>query len=216
MHKDFLDRFVVGRSGRLLDMGCGLGFFLKRMSAYKAWDAYGCEISAAAVRYARHTLGLEKVACARLDEAPWPVASFDLITLWDVIDHLARPDALLKHCHNLLTRNGLCFIRTPNIAMHLPRARVKALVWGERPDMAYLQPHDHLHHYSSSAIRTLLVHNGFSRVQAVHLHAIDSPSSKRRTVSRLARSLWFHAARGLDLLSRGRLNIDNLYVVAQK
>lgn len=215
MHQDFFDRFVAGRSGRLLDMGCGLGFFLKRLSGYQGWEACGCEISAAAVRYARETLGLENVMCARLEEAPWPRASFNLITLWDVIDHVARPDALLKHCHDLLATDGRCFIRTPNISMHLPRARLKALLWGERRDTTYLQPRDHLHHYSSVAIQTLLERNGFSRVQVLHLHAIDSPSSKHRTISRAARSLWFHASRGVDRLSRGHINIDNLYVIAQ-
>ena len=216
MHQDFFDRFVAGRSGRLLDMGCGLGFFLKRMTGYPAWDAYGCEISAPAVRYARDTLELQKVECARLEEAPWPAAFFNVITLWDVIDHILHPDMLLRHCHDLLATDGLCFIRTPNISIHLPRARLKKLVWGERADMTYLQPHDHFHHYSSSALRALMARNGFSRVEFVHLHAIDPASSTRRISSQLARSLWFHTARGLAAVSRSRVNIDNLYAVARK
>ena len=58
MYQDFFERFLVGRSGRLLDMGCGLGFFLKAMAPYATWEAYGCEISPAAAQYARQTLGL--------------------------------------------------------------------------------------------------------------------------------------------------------------
>jgi 2-polyprenyl-3-methyl-5-hydroxy-6-metoxy-1,4-benzoquinol methylase len=216
MHQDFFDRFVADRSGRLLDMGCGLGFFLKRMAAYPAWDAYGCEISVAAVRYAQETLQLKNVVCARPEEAPWPAGFFDAITMWDVVDHIPHPDMLLRHCHDPLARDGVCFIRTPNISMHLPRARLKKLVWGERADTTYLQPRDHFHHYSSSALRALLARNGFSRVDFVHLHAIESASSKRRMSSQLARSLWFHTARGLAALSRGRVNIDNLYAVARK
>jgi 2-polyprenyl-3-methyl-5-hydroxy-6-metoxy-1,4-benzoquinol methylase len=216
MHQDFFDRFVAGRSGRLLDMGCGLGFFLERMARYPRWEAYGCEISAAAVRYARQTSQLERVVCARLEEAPWPAGFFDVITMWDVIDHILRPDPLLRHCHDLLATGGLCFIRTPNVSIHLPRARLKKFVWGERRDVTYLQARDHLHHYSSSTLRTLLERNGFSRVEFIHLHAIDATSSKRRIPAQLARSAWFHAARGLARVSRGRVNIDNLFVVAQK
>ena len=54
------------------------------------WEAYGCEISPAAVRYARETLGLTNVICARLDEVDLPPSSFDLVTMWDVIDHIPR------------------------------------------------------------------------------------------------------------------------------
>ena len=216
MHQDFFDRFVAGRSGRLLDMGCGLGFFLQRMAGYPEWDAYGCEISAAAVRHAHRTADRERVVCARLEEAPWPAGFFDVITMWDVIDHVLHPDPLLRHCHELLTAGGICFIRTPNVSIHLPRARLKKFVWGERRDATYLQARDHLHHYSSATLRTLLERNGFSRVEFVHLHAIDATSSKRRMSARLARSAWFHAARGLATVSRGRVNIDNLFVVARK
>ena len=106
MHRDFFERFIKGRSGRLLDMGSGLGFFLKAMAAYPDWDAYGCEISPAAVRHAREHLGLKNVICSPLQDADLPRASFDIITLWDVIDHIPRPDPLLSHAHALLKRTG--------------------------------------------------------------------------------------------------------------
>lgn len=216
MYLDFLNRFVAGRSGRLLDMGCGLGYFVKAVADYPAWEAHGCEISEAAVRYARETLGLTNVVRARLEEAAWPGESFDIITVWDVLDHLLDPDPFLKRCHELLTKDGVCFIRTPNVSLHLPRMRLKKLVLGMRPGTAYLQARDHYHHYSADSIRRLLERNGFSRVRFVHLRPVDSISSSRTASRQLVRKVWFDAVRGLAMATGGRLNLDNLFVLAQR
>jgi len=215
MHEGFVGRFLRGRSGRLLDMGCGLGFFVQVVAGQPGWEASGCEISQPAVRHARETLK-QHVVCSHLEDAPWPPASFDVITMWDVLDHILEPDPVLRRCHTLLKDDGLFFIRTPNISIHLPRARVKKLVWGERSGPGFLQPRDHFHHYSPSTLRRLLERNGFSRIRFLHLRPIDSDSEKPGLGGRLARSLWYHGARGLDAVSRGRLNVDNLYVAAQK
>lgn len=217
MYQDFLTRFVSGRAGRLLDMGCGLGFFVKAVSQHPGWEAYGCEISDTAVRYARETLGLSTVVRARLEDAPFPHESFDLVTMWDVLEHLRQPDSALERCREVLTKEGICFIRTPNIDLHLPRARVKKAVLGMRRGVSYLQARDHCHHYSPAGIRTLLERNGFSRVEFVHLRPVDSTLSSSRDISRrLVRSVWFHAVRGLSAVTAGRVNLDNLFVVARK
>ena len=179
------------------------------------WQACGCEISEAAVRHARDALK-QSVVCARLEEAPWPVASFDVITMWDVLDHVLSPDPVLKRCHALLKNGGALFLRTPNIKIHLPRARLKKLLWGERTDIGYLQPRDHMHHYSASTVRRLLERNGFSRIRFLHLRPIDTVSAARHVGGRLARGVWFHSARGLHAATGGLLNLDNLFVAAQK
>ena len=70
-------------------------------------------------------------------------SSFDIVTMWDVIDHILRPDPLLKRCHALLREGGICFIRTSNIFNQLLRARLKKLVWGMQPGVTYLQARDH-------------------------------------------------------------------------
>jgi SAM-dependent methyltransferase len=216
MHQDFFNRFLVGRSGRLLDMGCGLGFFLKAMTPYANWEAYGCEISPAAVRYARETLGLTNVICSRLEEADLPQSSFDIITFWDVLEHILRPDPLLRTCHALLREGGLCFIRTPNIFVQLPRARLKKMLRGMPPGVGYLQAHDHLHHYSMSSIRRLLERNGFSRIEFVHLHPIQGLSVSKTGFRPKVKNACFEVVRALAIISRGHLNFNNLFVLAHK
>jgi 2-polyprenyl-3-methyl-5-hydroxy-6-metoxy-1,4-benzoquinol methylase len=216
MYRQFARRFVAGRTGRLLDMGSGLGFFLKEMTEYRDWDSYGCEISPAAVRYAQEQLKLPNVLCTRLADAALPEESFDIITMWDVLDHILAPDPVLTRCHALLKEGGMCFIRTPNIAMHLPRARLKKLVFGMRPGIGYLQARDHMHHYSTSTLRRLLTRNGFADVAFVHLRPVDSLNHRDSAMARAMREVWFQAVRGLDVVSGGRLNYDNLFVVARK
>ena len=216
MHQDFFSRFLVGRSGRLLDMGSGLGFFLKAMAPYANWEAHGCEISPAAVRYAREKLGLPNVICGRLEEVDLPQSSFDLITMWDVVDHILRPDPLLRRCHALLREGGFCFVRAPNVSIQLPRARLIKLLRGTQASVRYLQARDHLHHYSMSSIRRLLERNGFSRVDFVHLHPIQSGSGSENGYLRGVKNGWFEAVRALAIVSRGHVNFDNLFVVAHK
>jgi len=216
MFEDFFSRFIAGRSGRLLDMGSGLGFFLALMCRYSNWESYGSEISPAAVRYAREKLGLANVECTRLEDSKWPQGSFDIVTIWDVLDHVLYPDPFLGRCHSLLKEGGLCFIRVPNIAMHLPRARMKKLLWGMRPNMMYLQARDHPHHYSASAVRRVLERNGFVEIQFLHLRPVDSMAHPGNPLGGGLRYLWFQAVRALATLSGGRLNYDNLFVVARK
>ncbi len=216
MYGDFRKKFVAGRSGRLLDMGCGLGFFLKAMEPYTEWDAYGCEISAAAVRYAREKLGLQNVVCGQLENADLPQASFDIITMWDVIDHILRPDALLSHCRVLLRKGGICFIRTPNVSVQLLRARLKKAVRGMQPDLAYMKASEHLHQYSMGSIRRLLERNGFADVEFVHLHPVESATGSKGTLVRGIKNMCFETVRALAIVSGGHLNFDNLFVVARK
>jgi len=216
MHEDFFRRFLVGRAGRLLDVGCGLGYFLKAMAGFDTWEAYGYEVSPAAVRYARETLGHTNVRCGRPEEAEFPPGSIDIITMWDVMEHFLQPDPLLRRCHALLRVGGICFIYTPNVHLQFVRARVLRLLLGMRHGVAYLQARDHLHHYSTSSIRRLLERNGFSHVEYIHLHPVQSISGSKSGLLRWIKNAWFEAARAVSVVSGGFLNFDNLFVVARK
>jgi len=214
MFQDFLAKFLTSRSGRLLDMGCGLGFFVKSVASLANWEAYGCEISPAAVRYAREKLGLDNITCSRLEDVELPPASFDVITMWDVLDHIPCPDPVLRRCHSLLRDGGICFLRTPNVSIQLLRARINKLLRGMQPNIDYLQAHNHAHQYSMSTVRKLLERNGFTRIEFVHLHPCQDPDAK--TLQRGARGIGFQVVRALGVISGGHLNLDNLFVVAHK
>jgi 2-polyprenyl-3-methyl-5-hydroxy-6-metoxy-1,4-benzoquinol methylase len=214
MYEDFLKRFVIGRSGRLLDVGCGLGFFLQRVAEVGGWETYGSEISPAAARYAREKLGLSRILCGPPEKIDLPEKSFDIVTLWDVLDHVAHPDPVLGRCRALLKSGGMCFIRTPNVRLQLPRARINRMLKGARAGVSYLQVRDHLHHYSSTTVQKLLERNGFSAVEFLHLRPVQHPDEGR--VRSMAKTAWFAAVELLAAISRGRLNYDNLFVIARK
>lgn len=216
MHASFFSRFATQPSGRLLDVGCGLGFFVNKAGTRQSWEAFGCEISPAAVRYAQQRLGLTNVQCCRPEDVDLPAASLDVVTLWDVIDHISQPDPVLARCYALLKTGGLCFIRTPNVSVQLLRARIKKLVFGMHPRYGYMMARDHCHYYSAGSIRQLLNRNGFRSVEFVHLPPIGASSRTRSLPVRICKSLGYWGVCAIDALTGGRLNFDNLFVVGIK
>ncbi len=214
MYDDFCRRFVAGRSGRLLDVGCGLGFFLKKMREFGSWEAFGCEISPEGAGYARDTLGLPNIFNGRLEDGPFKERSFDLVTLWDVLEHIPDPDPLLSRIGELLAPKGALFVHTPNATLQIYKARVKRLLWGLRPDVHYLEAGAHLNIYSAATLALLLRRNGFGGIQFLHLQPVQGVSGKRGVALGALRSVWSNTASGLFRMSGSRLNLDNLYSLA--
>jgi SAM-dependent methyltransferase len=216
MYAAFFRRFLAGRGGRLLDVGCGLGFFVRAVGRLGGWEAWGCEISPAAVRYAREKLGLSNVLCGRLEDAPLATRSFDVITLWDVIEHLSAPDPLLRRCAELLADDGFLFLHTPNARVALAKARLLRWLRGSPPGASYLAARDHVHLYSEAGLCRLLARNGLGRVRFAHLPPIQSVAGSRSALQRLAKNAWFGGARALAAASAGQLNLDNLFAQARR
>jgi 2-polyprenyl-3-methyl-5-hydroxy-6-metoxy-1,4-benzoquinol methylase len=218
MWEDFFARFVAGRPpGRLLDVGCGLGFFLRAMQRrFPDWEAEGYEISPAAVRHARERLGVANVQEGQIVPGTLPPRHFDVVTMWDVLEHLKEPDRLLRCLHDALLPGGVCFLHTPNVQIQIPKAKVKRLVRGMRKDLHYLEARDHLHLYSPTTVRILLERCGFIDVSLLHHRPVQSVAGSRSTVLRLAKNAAFQAARILDGAAGGRLNLDNLHVSARR
>jgi SAM-dependent methyltransferase len=98
--------------GRLLDVGCARGFFLK--AASQAFVVTGTDLSDSAAAYARDTLGLEVVGGDFLT-APLPELHFDVITMWDVLAGLAEPVPGVEKVHRLLKPGGLFVFTVPDI-----------------------------------------------------------------------------------------------------
>jgi len=217
MYAAFCERFIIGKSGRLLDVGCGLGFFVKALESFQDWQAVGCEISAAAVHFARTTLGLNNVMCLdRTGELAFPPNYFDVVTLWDVLEHLPCPDPLLGNVCSILKEDGWLFLHTPNVQVQLLKARLKKLLKGMQPGLHYLEAKDHVHLYSMQSIRRLLARNGFSRVAFLHLPPIQAVAGSRSRLLTGVKNQWFWCAKAVFSLSGGLVNLDNLFVVAGK
>jgi 2-polyprenyl-3-methyl-5-hydroxy-6-metoxy-1,4-benzoquinol methylase len=216
MYEDFCQRFIAGQEGQLLDVGCGLGYFVKRVSAFSSWRAFGYEISRQAVDFARARLGLPNVFCGRVEDSKLAKKSFDIITLWDVIEHIPNPDPLLSYLSSLLKEDGVLFIHTPNVRVQLPKAKLRKLLRGMRAGIHYLEAKDHINIYSEKTIASILNRNGFSHIRFIHLKPIQSLAGSRNQLLRFLKNFWFYSSCALFHMTFGRINLDNLFVLARK
>lgn len=140
--------------GRLLDVGCALGFFLAE--ARGDFDVYGVEISKYAADYAREKLGLP-VINKKFLEAEFENEFFDCITFWDTIEHLPDPTANLKKAYNLLKENGLLVLSTGDIDSLVSK------LMGQRWHL--LLPPQHIYYFSQETIKKLLKKTGFKVIK---------------------------------------------------
>lgn len=103
---------VSGSGKSLLDIGCGTGLFMKTASE-SGFETYGIDISNNALRFAREEFGLnaEKKSVKELITEG---KSFDIITLWHVLEHFLNPVKELKLIRELLNEKGLLIIEVPN------------------------------------------------------------------------------------------------------
>ena len=100
------------KSGRLLDVGTGFGFFVTEMKN-KGWEAAGVEISQKALEYARNVLGLT-ILPGPLEKVGFPNNHFDAVTAFYVIEHLPFPMAFFRECYRILKPGGLLLLRYPH------------------------------------------------------------------------------------------------------
>ncbi len=97
------------RDGRLLDVGCAAGFFLAEARAQYA--VQGVELSSWSSAWARDQLGLP-VFTGTLQQAALPAGHFDIVTLWDVIEHVPDPVPLLAEVARVLKPGGRVVLTT--------------------------------------------------------------------------------------------------------
>lgn len=100
-------------SGRLLDIGCATGEFLKEMKD-RGFEVQGVELNSFAAAVAQEVYGL-KVFIGPLAEFKAPGGTFDVITMWDVLEHLPSPYVSLQQINHWLRDEGYLFFSIPNI-----------------------------------------------------------------------------------------------------
>jgi 2-polyprenyl-3-methyl-5-hydroxy-6-metoxy-1,4-benzoquinol methylase len=99
--------------GRVLDIGPGLGTFL-HVARDRGWEAEGVEVSRFAADFIRSTHGLPVFAGDLTEFEQHAGRTFDVVTFWDSIEHVARPVEVLRSARRLLREGGLLVIATDN------------------------------------------------------------------------------------------------------
>ena len=138
----------VRTQGRLLDVGCGLGFFLEALNGH--YEAVGLEWSHPVVEMMRN-LPL-KVVEDRFPQHPFAKGEFDIVTFHNMLDHLPDPLSALSVAYDLLKSGGLLMLSLVNFA------GIAAKVYG--PGFRLLGP-NHLYYFSSTTLRRYLTQTRF-------------------------------------------------------
>jgi 2-polyprenyl-3-methyl-5-hydroxy-6-metoxy-1,4-benzoquinol methylase len=140
----------------LLDIGCGEGFFLFNASR-AGYITKGIELSQDAVEYARREFGLD-VEAKPFEELRFPEGHFDVITLWQVLEHVPYPLVILKEVHRILKPEGMLVASTPNIE------GIPAKILGKRWwNIRCL----HINQFTRKTLATVLKNIGFKNISSV-------------------------------------------------
>ncbi|HEX5002387.1 MAG TPA: methyltransferase domain-containing protein [Bacteroidia bacterium] len=152
-YNHLLDEFEPFRkTNRLIDVGCGLGFFLVE-AAKRGWEVYGTEYSNAAVTTCA-AKGI-RMKQGELNAADWPADHFDIVTSFEVLEHLNNPNHEIDQIKSILRPGGLFYCTTPNFDT-LERYLLKA-------DHNVIGYPEHLSYYTAGTIHKLLTSHGFVR-----------------------------------------------------
>jgi len=149
----------TGHKGSLLDVGCATGFSLA-VAREQGWAARGIEISEFACNFAQRHLQVD-VQCGTFADAQPEPESFDVITMWDYLEHCVDPLYELQLAHHSLKPGGLLALTTPDIAS-LP-ARLSGPRWMGIKDK------EHIYYFSPTTVRRLLKDTGFQVVRLEHV-----------------------------------------------
>lgn len=208
----FVERLrSLSPGGRLFEVGAAYGFFLELARAH--WEVAGIDIQADATSHARQRLALD-VRCGEFLDLPLPESAFDVVVMWDTIEHLAYPGRYVDRVARMLKPGGIFAFTTGDVASLMARWR------GRRWRLFY--PPVHLHYFSRDTLRLLLDRAGLEMIEASHVgfHRSLDTMLYRVLVDRQPRALH-PIYRAASVLGVTRLMLyldlkDILFVVARK
>lgn len=142
-------RFLPPKGAKVLDIGTAGGAFLDAAKKF-GYDAHGMEPSADLVARGK-ARGLQ-IEQGTIDKHTFEQGSFDMVCLWDVIEHLPDPQAALVEIRKLLKPDGIFLINYPDIGTTQAKLAGKRFWW-------ILSVH--LHHFTRDSIRNICNRTGF-------------------------------------------------------
>lgn len=142
-----IEQLTAGR--KLFDLGAATGYFLD-LAKTRSWQTAGAEISGYAARLARekgHYIFVGRLEASQIKN------EYDVVTMWDVLEHLDSPKIDLKTINIMLKEGGLVAINT------IDQESFWARIWGKR--WQAIIPPEHLFYYSAKSLKILLAESGF-------------------------------------------------------
>lgn len=149
--------------GRFMDVGCATGVFLD-MAQKEGYDVIGVDVSAFACQYAQENFGVSTLH-GKLEDLQLEGKQFDVITLWDVIEHVPDPHLFLQEVHRVLKDDGILFLLTVNDAS-LMGWLAQAIYLGSFKTIPLftrmIHPIHHNYHFTEKHLQKYLEMSGFS------------------------------------------------------
>jgi SAM-dependent methyltransferase len=148
-----IETLLPGR-GRLLDVGTAAGAFLAAARA-RGWQVEGCEPNRWLARWGSRYYGIP-IRTGQLFDHHFPPQSFDVVTLWDVIEHTPDPTRVIRTARELIRPGGLVVVNYPDIGSWIARALGRR--W---PFLSSV----HLFYFTRETMTCLLERHGFEAVE---------------------------------------------------
>jgi 2-polyprenyl-3-methyl-5-hydroxy-6-metoxy-1,4-benzoquinol methylase len=140
-------------SGKVLDVGCSTGGFLKGLSDMGGYEVTGCDVSQGALSQAEKMgINVIREPFLELSESD---ATYDAITFWAVLEHVADPASFLLKAGSMISSGGICIIFVPN----LHSLAIRSIGCRYRYIMS-----EHLNYFSASALSRMVSRVGDGRL----------------------------------------------------
>jgi len=160
---------------RYLDIGCNDGrFTMECARSFMAEEVNGIEIDAGLAEKAR-SKGVNVSILDASGRYPYPDNSFDVVTLNQVLEHVADTDNVLRECYRVLDHEGIILLSSPNLCSLLQRLLI---LTGQQPTTLHVSEiqvgnfirgtetkFEHIHAFAPSALKDLLMYHGFGKVK---------------------------------------------------
>lgn len=151
-YHELLDEMeIYKKTGNLLDVGCGIGYFLEEAKK-RGWNVYGTEYTDQAISICE-SKGIN-MKQGKLNPEDFDGLQFDVICSFEVIEHINNPKEELANFYSLLRKGGLVYITTPNFNSLL-RYRLKA-------DYNVICYPEHLSYYTPKTLSLAFKNAGFT------------------------------------------------------
>jgi 2-polyprenyl-3-methyl-5-hydroxy-6-metoxy-1,4-benzoquinol methylase len=148
--EQYLDTFEqFSKNKSVIDIGCATGYFLD-IAKKRGWKTHGVEISEFAAQEAAsrgHDIFVSQLPELNIGDR------VDIVTMWDVLEHVDDPRAYLQAAHRLLNDGGYVAINTVDISS------LWASLMGKRWHL--IVPPEHIHYYNPTNLKELLKQTGF-------------------------------------------------------
>lgn len=186
----------LSTKGRFLDVGSGSGAVVG-IAGRRGWDAEGVEMSPGLAQKSAERYGAI-VHCGTFEAVEIPPASFDVLTFWDIIEHVVDPVSVIRRARDLLKDNGLVLFCTPDESSWLAGLGHLLYRFGYKYPALALHPENHTYFFERGNFQNILEASGFEVERAYSQSAYFEHSPLASRVQKMGISMVEKTSSAVD------------------